>query len=285
MIKSIAIEITNRAFLPESYAYRDYFLECGFCCDFVQKGVDDTSNYDAIILFHGFHPFWHKYPDFIIGEYHSLSTGRFSRSRDFIKRLFNVKPNLYIFLNEDVRIKMWFSNRINYITRNMGYNEIDLQKIETEKKIYDIVYCGSYRDGLWPAVKKLADLGMKVAIVGPELPFVHTNVTNFGRKALKKAQEIIIQARIGLNYTPDVFPFNIQDSTKVIEYSAANLGIITNRYKWINDFESSRNGGFLDLERINTKEDILNFNFIVPNVEDLKWSDIMKRSDIKAKII
>src|SRR5690554_7601990 len=124
-INSIAIEITDKAFLPESYAYRDYFRQHGFACDFVEKGSPDALNYDAIMLFHGLHPFWRKYPKYIIGEYHSLSRGSYTRIKDFIKRLINVRADLYSFLNEDVRKKMWFSNETNYITRSMGFSSAD----------------------------------------------------------------------------------------------------------------------------------------------------------------
>ena len=50
--------------------------------------------------------------------------------------------------------------------------------------------------------------------------------------------------KCGLNFTPDIFPFNVQSSTKTIEYSAAGLGVISNRYIWAETFEKSRFSGF-----------------------------------------
>lgn len=279
-IKSIAIEITTNAFLPEAYAYRDYFIEKGFECDFVNKGDPSLLNYDCALLFHGFHPFWKKYPKFIIGEYHSLSTGRYNRVKDLVKRLLNVRSNIYIFLNDDVRRKMWFSNKINYTTRSMGYSEKDFESFKGEEKKFDVVYCGSYRKGLWEIIKKLADLGLSIAVVGPEIPFEHELITSFGRKEPVEARKIISQAKYGLNYTPDVFPLNIQDSTKVIEYCAAGLGVITNRYKWINHFENIRKARFLSLEDVFNIEDVENFDFSVPDLKDLKWNKIISRSEI-----
>ena len=111
-IKSIAIETTDRAFLPESYAYRAYFKSHGFSCELIDKGSSQILDYDAVFLFHGFHPFWRKYPDFVIGEYNSLSTGKLNRFKDILKRVINVRPNLYIFLNESVREKLWFSKKL-----------------------------------------------------------------------------------------------------------------------------------------------------------------------------
>lgn len=283
-IKRIAIEVTTNAFLPEAYAYRDYFIEKGFECNFVNKGDPSLLNYDCVLLFHGFHPFWKKYPKFIIGEYHSLSTGRYNRIKDLVKRLLNVRSSVYIFLNEDVRRKMWFSNKINYTTRSMGYSEKDFESFKNEEKKFDIVYSGSYRKGLWEVIKKLADLGLSIAVVGPEIPFEHELITSFGHKKPVEARRIISQAKYGLNYTPDVFPLNIQDSTKVIEYCAAKIGVITNRYKWVNDFERDRNANFLSLDKVVEIESVKKYAFVVPDVSDLGWDVLMEKSNVVYKI-
>lgn len=284
MIKSIAIEVTNNAFLPESYAYRDFFRGQDYQCELVEKGASSALDYDAIILFHGFHPFWKKYPKFVIGEYHSLSVGRYSRFKDALKRLLNVRSDLYIFLNEDVRKKLWFSKRTNYITRCMGYSKSDFERFKNNKKLFDVVYCGSYRLGLWDELKRLADLGLKIAVVGSDVPFLHPKLTSFGRKSPQEAREIISQSRLGLNYTPDISPLNIQDSTKVIEYCAAGLGVITNRYQWVNDFEKERSATFLSLDDIDSIDDINNYKFIIPDVSDLSWDVIMSSCGIKCRI-
>lgn len=283
-IKRIAIEVTTNAFLPEAYAYRDYFIEKGFKCDFVNKGDPILLNYDCVLLFHGFHPFWKKYPKFIIGEYHSLSTGRYNRIKDLVKRLLNVRSSVYIFLNEDVRRKMWFSNKINYITRSMGYSEKDFESFKNEEKKFEIVYSGSYRKGLWEVIKKLADLGLSIAVVGPEIPFEHELITSFGRKKPVEARRIISQAKYGLNYTPDVFPLNIQDSTKVIEYCAAGLGVITNRYHWVDTFEKSSNARFLTLSDIDSFKDVEAFSFVTPDVSYLEWDVIINESGLLKSI-
>lgn len=284
MIKSIAIEVTNNAFLPESYAYREFFRKQGYQCEFVDKGALSAFDYDAIMLFHGFHPFWKKYPKFVIGEYHSLSVGRYSKFKDALKRLLNVRSDLYIFLNEDVRKKLWFSKRTNYITRCMGYSKSDFERFKSNKKLFDVVYCGSYRDGLWKEIKGLADLGLKIAVVGPEVPFLHPMLISFGRRTPQEAREIISQSRLGLNYTPDIFPLNIQDSTKVIEYCAAGLGVITNRYKWVNYFEKDRGASFLNIDDVDCVDDINDYRFIIPDVSDLSWDVIMSDSGIGKKI-
>jgi hypothetical protein len=283
-IKSIAIEVTDKAFLPESFAYRNYLIENGFECTFIKKGDKRVIDYDAVLLFHGLHPFWKKYPKFIIGEYHSLSTGKYSRFKDVIKKIINVRADLYIFLNENVRKKLWFGQEVNYITREMGVSISKYRELTFKNKEFDLVYSGSYRNGLKEQLLRLANLGFSIALVGPEFPIKHSGIKNFGRQSPKVAREIIACARYGLNYTPDVFPLNIQDSTKVIEYCAAGLGVITNRYEWVNRFEASVSGKFLTLSDINTKKDVEEFTFIRPKIEHLDWRSILSRSGFLQKV-
>lgn len=279
-IKSIAIEITGKAFLPEAYAYKEYFDNLGYCCELVDK-KSNMMQYDAVVLFHGFHPFWKKYPPFIIGEYHSLSTGKLNRVKDMFKRVLNVRSNIYIFLNEEVRKKLLFSKNTNYITRGMGYNYKDFQELKPQEKKFDIVYCGSYREGVITQVQRLSSLGFSIALVGIDNMIQGENITSFGRVTPEKARKIISQAHFGLNYTPDIFPLNIQDSTKVIEYCAAGLGVITNRYKWIDDFENQRKGRFLNIDDIYSYESVYEFDFLIANVKDLSWDSILRSTKIQ----
>lgn len=277
-IESVAIEITANAFLPEAYAYRNFFVKNGYRCELVRKGSPDVLSYDAVLLFHGFHPFWRKYPKFVIGEYHSLSVGRFSRLKDFLKRIVNVRADFYIFLNDSVRKTLYFSNRVPFALRGMGFDKEKLGPRNDSSLEFDVVYCGSFREGVECCIDRLASLGFKVAVVGFDSSSAYENVSSFGRVSPSEAMEIIHRSRWGLNYTPDVHPLNIQDSTKVIEYSGAGLGVITNRYAWLDQFEQTRGGRFLDITTVKDKRDVTNFEFEIPNVDDLEWSVVMSQS-------
>lgn len=281
-IQSIAIEKSEKAFLPEAYAYRDYFRDHGYICEFVSSNSKEALNFDAVFLFHGFHPFWKKYPKFVISEYHSLSTGRFNRLKDLLKRIINIRGDLYIFLNEEVREKLWFSKKSNYITRGMGYFP-ELVSNKPEEKLYDVVYCGSDRPGVINKINHLANIGLTVAVVGFDYSLNHPNIKSFGKVEAPQAMSIISQAKYGLNYTPDKFPLNIQDSTKVIEYSAAGLGVITNKYKWVNKFEELTGASFLDIDNITTYEDVVEFNFQLPDIKSLSWFSIIDSTRILEK--
>src|SRR5690554_6537811 len=153
MIKRLAIEKTDKAFLPETYAYQVFFEAIGIECEFVSLDDYESDRYDAVLLFHGFHPFWKTYPKIVVGEYHTLSTGRFSRFKDLVKRALNVKADLNIFLNEEVRKKLWFRPGKNRIYRSMGVPVDEYMTLKNSSKCYDIVYAGSYRDGVLDAIE------------------------------------------------------------------------------------------------------------------------------------
>lgn len=270
MIDSVAIETTSNAFLPEAYAYRNMFRDKGISCNLVEKNTQSLECYDLVILFHGFHPFWKKYPGFVIGEYNSLSVGRFGRLKDIAKRLFNVKADYYIFLNDIVRKKLFFSKSSAHSLRSMGFSS-PADPSNNVGKEFDVIYCGSNRIGLRNQIVRLANLGLKVAVAGFKFDQKHQNIVSYGKVTPAETGRLLLKAKWGLNYTPDVFPLNVQDSTKVIEYCAAGLGVVTNRYEWVNEFERIRGARFLDLDNLSSLSYIEKFEFIVPDVSDLEW--------------
>jgi hypothetical protein len=156
----------------------------------------------------------------------------------------------------------------------MGFDRNQFDFFKNESKKYDIIYAGSHREGLIERLENLASLDLTIALVGFDHTFKSSGITCFGRQSPEETRKIISQSCVGLNYTPDVFPLNIQDSTKVIEYCGAGLGVITNRYVWVNEFEKQRKAKFLDLDYVRSKNDVAEFDFIVPDVSDLDWDKL-----------
>ena len=88
---------------------------------------------------------------------------------------------------------------------------------------------------------------------------------------------IYSQAKYGLNYTPNIYPVNLQDSLKTKEYCAAGLKVVSNKYYWVKNFCEIRNGKFLWLHNIKKRDDIDSFDYITPDVRDLKWNTILEK--------
>ncbi len=268
----IGITLSKFAYTPEAYAYEKYLQELGHQ---VQLDYELDSNNDVNIYFMGVRPFWKKKEGraIEIHEYQSLSTPPYAHFKNFAKKRVNKQPSGRVFLNEFVHRDLNFSDNIPYIYRDMGVDEALFQS-PSENPLYDIVYCGSIagRNGLIEVMIKLAE-NYKVVVVGnvgdlERSLLKHENITILGRVERSDLPEIYRNARFGLNFTPDIYPFNIQTSTKTLEYLAAGLGVISNRYYWSEEFFRKLNytplwiEGDLSLEEHNDQKlDFLNFSW------------------------
>lgn len=239
----VGVEINGVSYTPESYAYSTY-LEARGCCVQLGDRASLSANNDINILYAGFFPFWLKSSSVLeVHEYQSLSVPPFSRVKDLIKCAVNSKPQGRIFLNETVESKLRFPSDAPSIRRDMGVDEEFFSIEKANQPTYDILYCGSVlgRRGLIGTILRLAQFGYKVLVVGSvdesARSYLESAGVEFtGRLERKDLFDVYRNCRYGLNFTPDEYPFNIQTSTKTLEYLAAGLGLISNRYQWSEEF-------------------------------------------------
>ena len=236
----IGITLKKSAYTPEAHAYEKYLKNNGHQ---VQLDYELDPKNDVNIYFMGTRPFWKKKEGraIEIHEYQSLSTPPYARFKNFSKKLVNKQPSGRIFLNDLVHHDLNFTDDIPYIYRDMGVDEALFQN-PSENPLYDIVYCGSIagRNGLIEVLRRLAG-NYKVVVVGQVSDLEnsllrHENITLLGRVERKDLPEIYRNCRFGLNFTPNFYPYNIQTSTKTLEYLASGLGVISNKYKWSEQF-------------------------------------------------
>ncbi|MDW1925166.1 MULTISPECIES: hypothetical protein [Vibrio] len=298
-MKSIYIYANAKAFHPETEAYKKYLHKRGIS---VSSGNDlnEAEKHDAIIVYFGFIPFWkfrkiHRSK--IIGEYHSLSTGRFPRMKNILKRILNVKCSKYIFLNEFVRKGYFFSNSCNYIYRPMGYDSDLIVHGMGKEYQYDFVYCGSLnRTGVIDIINRLTDLGYSILIIGntkEEQKKIYSPLAEFaGKVGREECYRLMALARIGLNYTPDIYPYFMQDSTKVKEYLGAGLIVATNSYHWVNNFLLEHECEYFFLEDFfefhKRKPEKIKINILDSNMVKLnsgisicknQWEEVLNKSE------
>ncbi|MDH6019774.1 glycosyltransferase family protein [Vibrio splendidus] len=280
MIK-IGIYKPDSAFLPEVKAYYDYFnAQVGFSCEIINN-YNDNCDYNVLICFYGFIPFSLKTKALFVSEYNSLSTGRFCFLKDVFKRLFNKKSRIPIALNEYVRDRLLMPK--GTLLRPMGY----FKELVKERGCieYDVVYSGTLkRPGVIDCLKGMARHGFHVAVIGSD-DDLGDNITSLGRLSLEEVYEIYSKSNYGLNFTPNCFPYNKQDSTKVIEYCAAGLKVITNRYEWVESFERKIGATFFYIDDGYSKEDISDFDFCTPLLKEYDWFNIIESSGLKFRII
>lgn len=284
----IGIPISRNAYTPESYAYQKYLIRKGHI---VQLDYNLDPNNDINLYITGLKPFWKKKEGRAkeIHEYQSLSTPPYAKLKNFGKKIINNKPNGRIFLNNFVHEHLFFEDKVPFIYRDMGVDEKIFQK-PNENPDYDIVYCGSVsgRNGLIETLLNLAK-SYKVLVVGKltieDRDLLNSkNITLIGVVNRELLPEIYRNARFGLNYTPDIYPYNIQTSTKTLEYLASGLKVISNRYEWAEYFFKKinyqpfwlSNDTTLDI----TKSENLNgFNYSV--MKDYSWENILSHSNFE----
>lgn len=190
---------------------------------------------------------------FQIHEYASASVPPMAWLKDRIKRARQPLPDYRIFQNEWVRQRMGFGNDVPSEFRDMGiaagfFNQPPAQDFPE----FDFVYLGEMRRlQRFPQVfEALAELRRRVLLVG-EVPVDIKGglghgpyVTVTGRVPHGDVPSQLRRARCGLNLVPGQSPYIQQTSTKLIEYCAVGLSVVSTDYQWVRDFEKQRDGRF-----------------------------------------
>lgn len=282
----IGIPLSKFAYTPEAYAYEKYLKKLGHQ---IQLDYELDPDNDINIYFMGTRPFWKKKKGgaIEIHEYQSLSTPPYAHFKNFAKKIVNKQPNGRVFLNEFVYRDLSFSDNIPYIYRDMGVDEA-LFQIPSENPLYDIVYCGSIagRNGLIEVLIRLAR-NYKVVVVGQVSDLEssllkHENITILGRVERKDLPEIYRASRFGLNFTPDIYPYNIQTSTKTLEYLASGLGVISNKYKWSEHFFSKIQYTPVWLCDTNLSLENISFFETIPSFDSYSWTNILHKCKLES---
>lgn len=286
---NLSILLTGKAFLPEAYAYKQYLMARGWDVKLCPPGKPEYQA-DLVISFQPERlPDLSSYRCRVIHEYHSLPTGSFPRIRQFIKKSLTRRPNGRIFLSPIVRSELRFQDDVPFINRDMGVDDAFFHDNVVSKE-FDIVYCGSIegRTGIIECIDDLAKMGLRILIVGqPTVEFMAkfdtiSNICMIGPLPRERVPLVIRRARYGLNFTPDIYPLNIQTSTKTLEYLAAGLGVISSRYKWAEDFFVDGNKPVIWLDTLFDRNINLPDQLDKVDMSAYRWSRILEGADFEA---
>ncbi len=282
-------------YLPEITAYKSYLsshypsVEAFESTDF-QDGYD-LAEFD--IAWHFMGRDMKGAGRYVIHEYNSLSTKPFAQVKNQIKRIFNAKPDRRVFLNNTVRNKFGFNDAIPYSLRDMGVDDAFFQENITDTPEYDFIYAGGLNRGA--VIERFLEHFSKnmqsatLILVGDASDCLRAkfkgfdNITFKGRVSYKEVPKLMANARYGLNIMPDEYPFNIQTATKVLEYMAVGLPVVTTNYQWINEFEAQHKGRFFKLspDMSNLSLDSLSeFEFVTPDIKELSWGNVIEKSNV-----
>lgn len=302
MVSTILFERNAGIYLPEISAY----------CDFLKRenagvtGLDSATlpagweqeKFDVHWRFMGLdRKGWRSTPHaLVVHEYGSLSVPPLSHLKNRIKRALSIIPDQRVFLNSRVRADMDFRDNTPSFLRDMGVDERFFAQKSSAAPEYDFVYCGSIYRGSWVLdfLEKFThrpDLGRLLVIGEVRLDDRQRlqqagNIVFTGRLPYAEVPAALTRAHYALNLMPDIYPFNLQTSTKLLEYCALRMPVITHDYEWVRSFEAARQARFFklptDLSTLSRRE-IDSFAFSTPAVDDLKWTDVIRHSGVFSK--
>lgn len=179
----------------------------------------------------------------------------------------------------------------------MGIDEKFIKARNTNKE-YDFIYVGSISKSR--GIDKLLKIftenkNGKLCLVGEVEDVIYNMYKNnkdiifTGKVTYAEVPEIASKAIYGINYIPNKYPFNIQTSTKLLEYLALDLKVITTDYKWIRQFEKQHECSFFKLDPFNLEFNIdkiekheFKSNF---KAEEFLWDNIIEKAGLKKMLL
>jgi hypothetical protein len=152
---------------------------------------------------------------------------------------------------------------------------------------FDLVYLGEMSRLLAfiPVLQAIDAAGRSLLLVG-EVPaelqmHLPPNVTCTGRVDHAQVSPHLRRARFGLNLVPNALPFQQQTSTKVLEYCAVGLSVVSNAYPWVRYFMAQHKANFYllndDASSLVTSfgEALDAYPYEVPDVRALAWPQVL----------
>lgn len=292
MNNEILILHPAKANLPELQAYSNYFSEVynvTISTDYTQ----DISKFDIIWIIMGTKSIKKRRRDqILIHEYASLSTGKFPRAKNFIKKVIVNRPDIRIFLNEFVKKEMGFKDNIEYCFRDMGISKLFLDKEFTYPIKYDFVYVGDI------SKERKMDIFLKNFIVRHNTKLLlvgnydidiynnfvkYDNLTFAGKVPYDNVPQKILQARYAINFIPNEYPYNLQTSTKLQEYIALGMNVITTDGEWVRSFEKENDCKFfyMNIDGYSFDDGYKSFEYkSFLNGSDYLWESVLEESGI-----
>jgi len=225
---------------------------------------------------------------FQIHEYASASIPPYAWAKDQVKHWTQPRPDYRIYQNGWVRERMGFADGVPLALRDMGVAEHFFDTpLHIPKPKFDLVYLGEMSRLLAfiPVLQAIHAAGRSLLLVGdvPAELQIHLppNVTYTGRVEHAQVPRYLRRARFGLNLVPNATPFRQQTSTKVLEYCAVGLRVVSNAYPWVRYFMAQHKANFYllndDAPSLATSfgKALDAYPYEVPDVRALEWPHVL----------
>jgi glycosyltransferase involved in cell wall biosynthesis len=285
----------GKAFLPELESYKRFFNRIGFTT--LELHPRESAGHSLTVEWHMMGTHWIKSSEksVVIHEYASPSTPPFASLKNQMKRFFSCQPDFRLYLNEATRSEMGFTDSIPF-----GYRDMFIPDISTAYKkpeaapLYDFVYAGSVTPDRKPerllkhfSTGKLK--GYRLLVLSKDYTWLqnkfheYNNITFIGPVPQAELGHFFSQARFGIDYRPPIKPYDIQTSSKLLEYLAYKLPVICSSTTWLRSFQKNYGGRFFlldeDLDNF-SMEAIESFEFGSPDLSSWTFANQMDRSGV-----
>jgi len=289
----------DKSYLPELEGYKSYFEKKYKVCIVTYNELKYKKIGKGIILwfFMGFYP--RKYQaDFIVHDYRSLSVGMFPKVKDWIKKYFNHKPDLRIFLNKDVCRTLGFNDKVPFVYIDMGVPGYIKDVICLKERLYDFVYVGEISKRrkidlmLRNFIKEYGDRKTIILVGDAESSIKkefssYRNIIFTGKLSHKETLCIIAMSEIGVSFVPELYPYSLQTATKMLEYASLQKKIIASKTNSnIKTAEKYKikvffvdNYSFPSLPSLQSIPDNINFDY-----KKYTWNKIIEQSGLGSYI-
>jgi glycosyltransferase involved in cell wall biosynthesis len=281
----------HKAFLPEIDAYINFFSSYNIKTIVAKPEEASKINVEVEWHFMGTDRTKKKEAVIRIHEYASASLPPFRKIKDFIKKSFSTKPDFRLFLNAYVAQQFNFNDRVPFGFRDMG---VRISNNIPRAIKYDFIYCGSVSRDMH--FDKLLRCFTKSSLSDKTLLVLSKNYQQYAGR-YKSFSNIIFEgpvnkedvagyicsAGFAINYKPNIAPHNHQTSTKLLEYAACNIPIITTDFPWMRHFEKIYGGSYFYLKpdfSNFTWENINKYQYASPNLESWAWENQIRKSGV-----
>lgn len=293
--KKILIVPTKKAYLPDIYIYKKLFRKFNLAVEIIEK-PDKTilKDFNVIWRFMGIDAnSMERNDQLLIHEYQSSSVKPLPRFKNKIKKFINTKPDIRIFQNKIVMGSFKFNDNIKTFFRPMGVSKDFLLDKPGNKYHYDFLYVGTLNKRP-KTLKDLMNIGKllpnkKILLIGDIDEKIKTKLlkysANFYFKGFVEYSELphlYRKCEYGLNLIPNEYPYNQQDSTKLIEYSAAGMKIISSDNHIARTFQKNFSVPIVFFNEFNIHTinkinslDKKKYELVKENISELTWDKII----------
>ena len=225
---------------------------------------------------------------FQIHEYASASIPPYACLKDQVKHWTQPLPDYRIYQNGWVRERMGFADGVPHALRDMGVSEHFFNApSHSSDAEFDLVYLGEMSRLLsFISVLQAIDAAGRSLLLVGDVPtelqgLLPATVRCTGRVSHLDVPSQLRRALFGLNLVPNTLPFQQQTSTKVLEYCAAGLRVVSNAYPWVRYFMAQHNANFYllsdDAHSLATSfgEGLEAYPYKVPDMRKLAWPQVL----------